>query len=176
MRKNDDVLAAVRHRYGRDLVILAGEAFGPSGSADVLGHPNESRRIPSIIRHSILKRSVDVKLVVSHRLVVRSTSLSGPYPEGAILVATSVSARRARTNASTSLDLSEIDAWGVALAPTGFEDFVLKLGEMRAYASGARHFRYVLGPDRNICVLSRADREALRAIHEAPSIHLRNQR
>ncbi|AKE01143.1 hypothetical protein XU06_29760 (plasmid) [Rhodococcus erythropolis] len=175
MQRNKDVLAAVRRKYGHDLGTLADVGFGPAGSADAFGYRDGPRRLPSLVRRSILSRSVDVKLVVSYRSVDLADFLSGPYPKGSIMVATSVSARQTLTNRPTWLDPREIDAWGVALAASGFEEYVLNLGEMAAYTSGARHYRYVIGPDRCMCVIPQVDRETLHDLHQRTSSRLLNQ-
>ncbi|QHE73534.1 hypothetical protein [Rhodococcus sp. WAY2] len=156
-----EVLTAVRSTYARDLARLHRKALGPDGASEDFhrrGGP------PSFVGRSVLDRSAEVKLIASHIAFESPRELSGAYPERSVLVVTSVSGRHARTGAQAALDLVEADAWGMALAPVGFEEFCLSLGTVARSVSGSRHYRHILGPDGAVCAIYPDDRDTLRAL------------
>lgn len=94
---------------------------------------------------------------------VDTADLQGRYPAESRLLAVSVSGRHARTGAIADLDHGEAEAWALSLAPEGFEDFVVRLGQTATAPSKATHYRSIRAPDQSMCAIDPRDVATLRA-------------
>lgn len=153
------VIGEVRRRHGRDLARLHRKALGHEGSDEAM----RRRRVPpSFAGRSVLDRDIEVRLLASH-VPLDVTYMKGSYPDGAVLLATSVRGVHARTGSQMPLDDIEADAWGLSLTPVGFEEYGLRLGTSTRFATGVIHYNCVLDASGTVCAIAPADQEQLRA-------------
>ncbi|WP_143545137.1 hypothetical protein [Rhodococcus sp. RS1C4] len=111
----------------------------------------------------MLDKMLDVRILASRDLINGDPGFVGDYPTGSKLMFVSLSARHARTGSIASIDPDEADAWGAALAPQGYEEFVLKLGQIATSPSKATHYRQIVGPDNHLCAIDERDRTSMLA-------------
>ncbi|WP_139277902.1 hypothetical protein [Rhodococcus marinonascens] len=121
----------------------------------------ERGKIPNFVGRSVLDRDLEVRILASHHTLDGSREFPGPYPPGAVMVSTSVKGRHARTGSVVEVNPVEADAWGLAMAPEGFEEFGVILGTPSYFSTGARHYRFVLDAAGGMCAIPATDCEIL---------------
>lgn len=154
-----ELIDKVRSRHDRELRRLLRKALMPQTSRASA----RKKSPPNLVCRSILDRSVEVRLLASHLPLDASTSMTGPYPAGSVLLLMSVSGGHVRTGTPAALDPVEADAWGLALVPPGFEEYAFRPGTIAKLSTGVRHYRMVVASDGTACVIPPADKEVILA-------------
>lgn len=163
MATERDLISGIRQMYDRKLAALSRQILEPN---DVHRKAGRRSRRPCLVARSLLDTNIEVRLVGSSVALDRITEPAGSYPADSVLICTSVRSCQARTGRPAELSPTEANAWGLALVPAGFEEFGLRLGRVTDSLSAAHHYRFVLGPDRAICVISPMDQQAFaNALH-----------
>ncbi|EEN86023.1 hypothetical protein ACH49M_29540 [Rhodococcus qingshengii] len=157
MHEFAELIDKVRSRHERELHRLLRKALVPGTSRTIA----RKKPPPKLIGRSILDRTVEVRVFASHLALDTSTTMTGPYPAGSVLMMTFVGGRHVRTGEPVALDPIEADAWGLALVPPGFEEYALRLGTIAKFSAGVRHYRMVVASDGTACVMPPADKEVL---------------
>jgi hypothetical protein len=118
-----------------------------------------------VVLPSITESSIEVHVNAATIPVDSMTEFTGRYPSRSRVVAVSIHGRHDRSGRPTTLSPNEMDAWATAMAPPGYEHYVVRLGVLDHSPARAVHYRYILGPDRALCVLDPHDHVALMGNH-----------
>lgn len=152
--------AKIRRRHERTLNKLLTTALGERGTTDGIQHGTGIP--PHITARSLLDADIELNVLASHIPLDDHPDYQGSYPPGSKLVLISISGHHARTLTNKTPNTSETDAWAQAFAPAGYEDYTLTLGRIAKSPSGATHYRHIVGPDGNICVIDPRDEAMMR--------------
>lgn len=164
MSSSEQLLEAIRRKHGRNLERLRRKALSDAATTAEMSGTGPGRKLPPRYEtRSVLDNTLEVRILASHDPIDDDVVIVGNYPAGSKLVFISVSARHARTGSIATIDPTEADAWGASLAPEGYDEFVVKLGQIATSPSKATRYRQIVGPDNHLCAIDERDRTAMLA-------------